>query len=339
MQFFSLFHSAPIAFLACIVLSACSPSPKVATFHGMTMGTTYSVKVVSDGSVNIPQLQKHVDDQLKATNQIFSTYIEDSELMVFNADAVGQTRLLSKELYALMKLNLYLNKVSDGSFNIAIGPLINLWGFGEHSEEYPDVADVDVRRILSQIDSAGALTFSGEHVTKNKAQYFNMSATAKGYAVDQIAQLLIKAGYDDFLVEIGGELRGLGQKPNNEPWIIAIEKPIVGERSFQQLLGIQDISVATSGDYRNFYEKEGRRMSHLIDPKTGYPIRHKLASVTVLHNDCAMADGLATAMLVMGEQKAKALAKDLNVAVYLISKEGDSFVSWHNSEMQNYFLN
>jgi thiamine biosynthesis lipoprotein len=169
---------------------------------------------------------------------------------------------------------------------------------------------------------------AGVVIKSNSKVYIDLSTIAKGYGVDVVADILERNQIQNYLVEIGGEMRVSGTKPMGVEWRIAIEKPTVGERAIQQIISIGDNAIATSGDYRNYFEQDGVRYSHLIEPTTGYPISHNLVSVTVIHPSSMTADGLATALNVMGTEKAKEIALRNNIAVFMVLKENGIFVEY-----------
>ena len=293
---------------------------------GATMGTHYHITVVerAELATNQRELQQAIDQQLALINEQMSTYRDDSELSQLNAAPVDQWVDVSANLFDVLVMSLELGWLSNGAFDITVGPLVNLWGFGPGGEsgkvEVPSAA-----RIAEQLALTGfqAIEFNlaNSDIRKRRAVTLDLSAIAKGYAVDKVAELLIYAGYTDFMVEIGGELRLQGNSPRGTPWRIAIERPEAATLGrAHAAVSISNAGMATSGDYRNYFELDGKRYSHTIDPTTGYPIDHALASVTVIADSAAYADGLATAINVMGPELGMQLADQQGVAVYMIVK-------------------
>jgi thiamine biosynthesis lipoprotein len=297
---------------------------------GKTMGTTYSIKVVqaADEQIDIAALQAEIDDALIQVNALMSTYDPDSELSQLNRTEAGQAFTISEQTEFVLQEAIRLNKVSEGTLDVTVGPLVNLWGFGP--DKRPEVIPTDSQ--LNEIrDYVGIDKFRLQDgvVTKLHSKlYIDLSTIAKGYGVDVVADIIEQNQIDNYLVEIGGEMRVAGTKANGSNWRIAIEKPTIGERAVQNIISIGNNAIATSGDYRNYYEQDGIRYSHLIEPNTGKPITHNLVSVTVVHSSSMTADGLATALNVMGAERAKALAVKNNIAVFMIVKEGDEFVEY-----------
>lgn len=293
--------------------------------QGRTMGTTYNIKVVVDKNFDTEALHKAIDDELVAVNQSMSTYIPNSELSLFNKSD-GKTPIkISYGLNKVLTEALRLGDISHGKLDVTVGPLVNLWGFGPeyHVEKMP----------TKQEESAAKARIGLQHVQLVDGKlsklipdlYIDLSTIAKGYGVDVIADLLERKGIDSYLVEIGGEMRLKGFKADGTLWHVAVEKPVTEERSVHQIIVPKDNAVATSGDYRNYIEVDGQRYSHIIDPDTARPIAHKLVSVTVIHPSSMTADGLATAIMVMGVEKGLAFAEEHQIAAMLIAKTADGF--------------
>jgi thiamine biosynthesis lipoprotein len=314
------------------LLSACEKTaPKSYPFNysGPIMGTRFSIKATQlpDG-VTAEQLQGLIQARLTSINQGMSTYISDSELSLLNAIQSTEAQAVSTELFKVLAAAQEISQLSEGAFDITVGALVNLWGFG------PDVMQFqapDAQAIQQLLASSGyqQLVLDGQAlvVTKKKASLsMDLSALAKGYAVDEVATVLEEQGISNYLVEIGGELHLKGVNLQGNKWRIAIEKPNSAKRELQRVLPITDIAMATSGDYRNFFEQDGQRFSHTIDPRTGYPITHKLASVTVLTDTCMYADAWATALMVLGPEAGYQKAEQQHIAALFIIKTEQGFV-------------
>jgi thiamine biosynthesis lipoprotein len=298
------------------------------------MGTTYNVKFVPVDGVDTQELKQQVQQILIDINQLMSTYIPDSELSNFNQwDSVEPFPMSAQTIEVLIEAK-RLGTISSGSLDVTVGPLVNLWGFGPLSrpDKIPTKGLIDSTRKRIGLDK---LTVGPTWASKNEPTlYVDLSTIAKGYAVDQLATLLQVYKIDNFLVDIGGEMRLAGIKASGTPWKIAIEKPETELRSVQRIISVGDNAIATSGDYRNYYEHDGVRYSHLINPTTGYPIMHNLVSVTVVHPSSMTADGLATALNVMGKVKALELAETYGIAVLMITKEKDGFTEYTSAKFE-----
>jgi thiamine biosynthesis lipoprotein len=327
-----------------LVFSGCFPSNDGAKqqvlLQGKTMGTTYNIKVViaenniADSDMN--DLQTGIDALLKQLNQEMSTYISTSELSLFNKSESLAPIEISIGLQRVVKEAIRLGKLSTGKLDVTVGPLVNLWGFGPQyrPETIPSEEQLSAAHARVGLDK---LNLVGNKLNKTIPNlYVDLSTIAKGYGVDLVAEYIEQQGINDYLVEIGGEMRLKGFKHTGELWHVAIERPVDTERSVQQVIIPKDNAVATSGDYRIYYEFNGQRFSHIIDPDTGKPIDHKLVSVTVIHPSSMTADGLSTAMMVMGEKKALAFAEKNGLAAYIISKKENGFVEQSTKNFMQY---
>ena len=229
-----------------------------------------------------------------------------------------------------------MNKLTNGALDITMGPLVNMWGFGPDARPTSIPSQFEIDQAMAETGIDG-IKISGDRLKKTKPElYVDLSSIAKGFGVDKIAAILDKYGVSGYLVEIGGEVSLKGSKADGQPWRIAVERPTEDERTVQLVIEPTNIAIATSGDYRNYYEEDGQRFTHIIDPRTGYPVAHKLASVTVLDKSCMVADGLATAMMVLGTEESMALAKRENLAVMLIEKQDQGFKTYYSDAFKPY---
>lgn len=313
-----------LAFLvvAISLLATCSQAPQQIHLQGRTMGTTYNVKYVGEAQSG---LQEKIDQRLVEINKLMSTYDPESELSRFNQWRSTEPFALSAENLLVMQEAKRLGRLSGGALDVTVGPLVNLWGFGPQAqpEKIPSPELITQTQAKTGLDK---LQLGSNKAVKTLPElYVDLSTIAKGYGVDQIASLLESLSIDAYLVEIGGEMRVKGVKANGHQWRIAVEKPISERRAVQRELSIGDNAIATSGDYRNYYELGGVRYSHLINPVTGKPIQHNLVSVTVVHPSSMTADGLATALNILGKERALTLAAEENIATLLITKENGEF--------------
>jgi len=307
------------------LLSGCSQAPIETHLAGHTMGTTYNVKFVNRNDLNEQKLHDDIDAVLVKVNELMSTYDPNSELSRFNQWKSEAPFELSSETLKVMQEAKRLGELSHGVLDVTVGPLVNLWGFGPDAkpEKRPSeqtVAEIKARTGLDK------LTLLDNGAQKSEIDlYVDLSTIAKGYGVDVVAELLDKKGLHDYLVEIGGEMRVSGRKASGTEWRIAVEKPVTVERAVQEIISIGTNAIATSGDYRNYFEEDGVRYSHLIDPRTGAPITHNLVAVTVVHPSSMTADGLATALIVMGKEEALNVALQNDLAVLMITRENGEF--------------
>ncbi len=316
--------------LLVFVFAACSDSqPEQFEFQqiGTTMGTTFSVKVpVLPDNVDRKELKENIDQTLAGINLKMSTYLEASELSRFNKRHSIDWIPVSSELLAVIVEAQRVSDLSDGAYDITIGRLVNLWGFGPNNERKKPDND-SIAELLRQTGYELLETRNDPPALRKKVAslYLDLSSLAKGYAVDRVAMYLDSIGIRNYLVEIGGELKASGQKQEGQLWRVAVEKPDPEQRLIEQVLELNNIAVATSGDYRNFFDQDGQRYSHTLDPRTGAPITHQLASVTVLSDTTMTADALATAFMVLGHEAGMDLAEQQNIAVLFIIQTDQGF--------------
>lgn len=309
--------------LVILALYGCSNKPEVLTISGTKMGTSYHITVIAD-QLPPDDLEQQIEQLLAKVDSSMSTYKKDSEISQFNRLPVGQTMTVSQEFAEVVKISRQIWQLSNGAFDPTIGPLVDLWGFGpdERHESIPSSKTIELTKAQIGFDY---VVLDEYKLSKTKAVALDLSAVAKGYAVDRVADLLEMLALPDYLVEIGGEIRVSGFNSDGVLWRIAMEQPQLFAE-VDRVINITDIAVATSGDYRNYFEKDGVRYSHTIDPLTGKPIVHNLASVTVLTQSCAEADAWATAFSVMGDEQSLKLAEQLDIAVYMLVRQNGQFV-------------
>jgi thiamine biosynthesis lipoprotein len=289
-----------------VLVVACSEASNVDAVHelaGATMGTTFNVKLL-DPNLEFADavLQDDIESLLANLNDNLSTYRADSEISRFNLSGSTDWFAVSQLSCDIVAQALAVSDMTDGAFDVTVGPLVDLWGFGpDGSISAPPAAD-DIRTAVQVVGYRKLHTdCSVPAIRKELAGLsVDLSAYAKGFAVDQVANLLDAKGVENYLVEIGGELRLRGSNARGVDWAIGIESPVLTRRSVHSIVDLTDVAIATSGDYRNFFESDGELYSHTIDPRTGYPVAHSVASVTVVAATAADADALATALMVLG---------------------------------------
>lgn len=301
------------------------------------MGTSYSVRVVPAPSAsNAALLKERIEQSLERVNRQMSTYRADSDLMRFNRSRSLDWQPVPAELAHLVARAAAISRASDGLYDITAGPLVNLWGFGNSGRRQapPDADQIDA--LLPHIGHDKLQSrASPAALRKLDARIeIDLSSIAKGWAVDQLAALLDDAGVDNYLVEIGGELRGRGRKPDGSAWHVAIERPADGVRQIHSGVALVDAALATSGDYRNYFEADGMRFAHTIDPRSGRPVHHRLASVSVIADNCADADAWATALLALGQQRGPEVAEIQGLQALFLVRDGQGFVAHASSAWQ-----
>jgi len=300
--------------LLCLMPAGCTDRRET-VFTGRTMGTTYSVKLVTGYLQPVSGLQSQIDKRLDEINQSMSTYREDSEISRFNRLATaGEKFRVSPDFMRVMQMAKKVFTITDGAWDGTIKPLVDLWGFGSEGKKAVFPPAAAVRQRLQAVGFDAIQIVDDRYLVKRKASVnLSLASIAKGYGVDQIAALLRDSGFKNFLVEIGGEVYAAGHRKDGLPWRIGINTPRK-EASLDQVykvVNLTDGAMATSGDYRNFFEIDQNRYSHVIDPRSGYPVANGVVSATVLSADCTFADGLATALIVMKPDKGIELVNQL----------------------------
>lgn len=321
----------PVSAIACaMALAGCQFQDPVESLSGPTMGSTYSIKYVHSAQAPEPEaLQQEVDRILSGLDQALSTYRDDSAIQRFNALPADSCLAMPQSVLDLVQRGHQLSQLSQGALDLTIGPLLAVWGFGPHAGPAPSVLP-DAQAIASAQAQMGydfLYQQGGQLCKRQKPLQVDFNSIAAGYAVDRISAHLEQQGVDSYLVEITGELKARGHKPDGQPWRIAIEAPLEGTRTVQTIIELDGWSVSTSGDYRNFFMRDGKRYSHTLNPRTGTPITHHLASVTVMAPSALQADGLSTLLMVLGPEAGKALAERENIAALFIIREGEGFVT------------
>ncbi|MFT5573955.1 MAG: thiamine biosynthesis lipoprotein [Cryomorphaceae bacterium] len=309
---------------AAIFLNGCSAPPsrgQMLTFSGPMMGTEYRVSMVVEDVAMSSRIEQQVLAAMQSVDQSMSTYRSDSELSQLNAAPSNMPLDISKPLAVVLHEAQRISRLSDGAFDVTLAQAIDLWGFGPNGS----ITQKPKEQLLAEIrDSVGyqKLVLGGRSIEKRQSgMSISLSAIAKGYAVDQVANLLEEIGISDYLVNIGGELRASGHKDDGSNWKVGIEKPhILG--GIQEIVLLQNKAIATSGDYRNYHVIDGKQYSHTIDPKTLTPVFHRLALVSVIDDSAMTADALATAMMAMGESAALQFADQNGLTVFMIIRDG-----------------
>ena len=328
---------AAMMLMACLPVSGCAPASGYERLEGGTMGTYYRVTVFCPG-VSAADLKHRLEAELTAVNDQMSTYQADSELMRFNAAPPGDWVEVSSDLLSVLTAAREISVRSAGAFDVTVSELVNLWGFGPHGRIS---SRPSAERIAAAMARVGyehlELDPSAQRIRRLTPLTVDLSAIAKGHAVDRLAEVMLAGGCEHFLADIGGEVRAHGLNPSGGAWRVGVEVPDP-ERigSIQRVLALDSVAVATSGDYRNFLDLNGERYSHTIDPRSGHPVQHDLASVTVVHASTMQADGLATALNVLGLEEGFALAEAEELAALFLVRRTNGFEERYTSAMLNH---
>ena len=325
-------NTSSIIFILLLWYISCSNQPSQIELSGFTMGTTYNIKIIpeKDSILSTKLIKQNIDSVLISVNYQMSTYLFDSEITQFNNHESTTSFTVSNDFSLVVERALHWSKLTDGAFDITIVPLLYLWGFGpgqasELGDIFPEEHAVQKRRTHVGYEK---LTTNKYYLQKKDPFIkIDLNAIAKGFGVDAVYSFLESIGMNNIMVEIGGEVRTKGENRKNEPWMIAVETPDLesaGSKTISWALPLESKAMATSGDYRNYYEIDGIRYSHEIDPRTGYPAQTGVASATVVATNCMDADALATALIIMGAESGLQFIEKLEgVEAFLILREGN----------------
>jgi thiamine biosynthesis lipoprotein len=305
-------------------LAACSRQPETLQLAGPAMGTTYGVNIPHlPGNVRRTSVESAITDVLREADEHLSGWNDQGELVRFNRSACTDWQPVSPVLFESVAQALALSRATNGSFDITVGPLVRAWGFGAGADaEATEPSAESIARLLREVGSGRLeLRASPPALRKDSARLeIDLDGIAPGWAVDRIVERLEALGIHDYLVELGGEVRARGLNAEGRRWRVAVETPAAGERRPYAVIELDGAGVSTSGDYRDYREFDGRRISHTIDPRTGSPVTHGLASVTVVHESVAAADAWATALMVLGREEGMALARRQRLAALFIQR-------------------
>ncbi len=345
---FTSFRAALIA--VALVLSGCdngtpantTPASSATVLEGKTMGTFWRVSVINIDKDKAAALRKKVQARLDADDMLLSTWKNDSALMRFNRSTSTSPWPVSEAMADIVTESLRIGAKTDGAMDITVGPLVNLWGFGPDKQpvKTPTQDQIDAAKARTGLKHLTVINQSGsQYLQKDLPDlYVDLSTVGEGYAADHLARLMEQEGISRYLVSVGGALVSRGMNAEGQPWRVAIQKPTDRENAVQAIVDINGHGISTSGSYRNYYELDGKRISHVIDPVTGAPIQHKLVSVTVIAPTALEADGWDTGLMVLGTEKAKEVVRKQGLAVYMIVKDGDGFKTWMSPQFETFLV-
>jgi thiamine biosynthesis lipoprotein len=316
---------------ASLLLAGCAAPRPMTLLSGETMGSAWTVKVA--GALPLPEaeLRAGVQARFDAVNQALSTWRKDSALSGFNDDDRGQWMDIDPELAEVLGYALGLAESSGGAYDVTVGPLVNLWGFGPDAATYrpPDAAAIEAARARVGWRKV-EVDLANRRARKQPGVRVDLSSLGKGRGVDRVAEYLDGAGVTNYLIDLSGKLRARGRNPLGAYWQVAVEQPAADDpggapRTVPAVVALRDESIATAGDYRRYFETGGRHYSHIIDPRSGMPVEHATLSATALGSTCMQADALATMLMVMPPAEATRLAAEEGMAALLISREDSGF--------------
>ncbi len=327
--------------LVLVVICGCQRSAPEIVLSGPTMGTTYNVKIAAaPASVDAHGARVAIDEVLNAIDEAMSTYRDDSEVSRFNAATTTDWFDVSADLATVVAAANTVSAASDGAMDITVAPLVNLWGFGRVGEpaQLPDDAAIAGARsgvgytLLEVRLAPPALRKKSARVT------IDLNAIAPGFAVDKLATKFISLGLRNFVIDIGGEVQARGVNAQGEAWHIAVEKPVDARPEPMAILRLPDLSVTTSGEYRQYYIRDGHRYSHTIDPRTGRPVENALASVVLIGKTSIEVDAWATALIVLGEEDGFRLATQRGMPAMFVVRQGSGFTTHETPGFAQYLL-
>lgn len=332
---------------ACVLFSGCdsattpaTPASTATVLDGKTMGTFWRVSVIGVDEAKAQALRAKVQAQLDADDRLLSTWKNDSALMRFNHAADTRPWPVSEAMADIVTLSLRIGAKTHGAMDITVGPLVNLWGFGPDKQPVatPDAQAIAAAKARTGLQHLQVINQSGRQFLQKDIPdlFVDLSTVGEGYAADHLARLMEQEGISRYLVSVGGALVSRGMNGEGKPWRVAIQKPTDQENAVQAIVDINGHGISTSGSYRNYYELDGKRISHVIDPQTGQPITHKLVSVTVIAPTALEADGWDTGLMVLGPEKAQQVVREQGLAVYMIVKEGEGFKTWMSPQFRTF---
>ena len=309
------------------ILPGCGNSDAMESFGGPTMGSTYSIKYVRHaGLADAEQVRSEVEAILGEVDRQMSTYRSDSDIERFNALPANRCQTMPAPVLELIRVGEQLSEQSEGAYDLTVEPLMNLWGFGPQGREEKVPSPAALAETRQRVGYRH-LRIEGDQLCKDAAVEVDFNSIAAGYAVDTIAARLEAMGIHDYLAEATGELKASGKKLDGSPWRIALEEPRDDQQVVERTISVDGYGVSTSGDYRNYFQQDGRRYSHTFDARSGAPVLHNLASVTVIHPSALMADGLSTLLLILGPEAAWDYAEKHDIGAFFVIRADTGFVT------------
>ena len=323
-------------FIFFIIFSCSKDQNYNAQIKGNTMGTYYFIEVVEvSNKLHIDKIEIEIEDTLKMANKILSNWDNNSEISKINKNKTTMPIKLSDELNKVFKTANKINIKSNGFFDLTLDPIIDIWGFGYESKQLETIpSDEQIKNALSLVGQQSLLKFNfdnNELTKKNKNLKINLSSIGKGFGIDLIGKKLDQLGIDNYIINIGGDILTKGHNKKNEDWIIGVENPNLKEKLIKEIVNLTDKGLATSGDYKNFFTKNGKKYSHIINPNTGKPITHSTKSVTVIHKNSMKADGWATALLALGSVDGLKIAEKEKIAVLFIDNIDNKLIKFESN--------
>lgn len=313
--------------LLCL-LTACSKRPDLTKLEGFAQGTTYAITYQAPEDTDKTAVQSAIQEELARIDRELSNYRDDSTIEQFNAQKTTEPLAVTTELMQLVNVARQVHQASDGCYDLTIKPLFDLWGFRKDVFSPPSVDAL--AQTLAEVGMDKLETVGENQLRKAQPDLrIDVSSIGQGYTVERLAEILEKFGVTSYLVEIGGELKIRGLKPDGKPWRIAMEKPLPGERRMHKIVSFdsgEPMALMASGTYRHYFDEDGKRYSHILDARSGKPIEHDTVSVAVLHPDPTLADAWSTALLCLGAEEGLRAADSADLAALFIEQKGDELI-------------
>lgn len=315
--------------LGLILLTGCAePLPPVQTFAGFAQGTTYHISYWSTQPQDAKALEAAVEQAFTDLDKTLSNYRTDSVIEQFNANQTTNSQQIGDEIVGLVRIAQNVSQLSQGCYDLTIKPLFDLWGFKDDQLNIPD--DATVKTALEAVGMNKLEVIDDSHMLKKLPNVrVDVSSIAQGFSVGKISRMMEGLGIENYLVEIGGELKTLGHKPDGKAWRIAVEKPLPGEQVMHKVVTLPkdaSMSVMTSGTYRHYFDVKGQRYSHILDARSGHPVTHDLVSVTVFNENPSIADAWSTALMCLGQEEGMKVADAEKLQAMFIQQRGTEFV-------------
>jgi FAD:protein FMN transferase len=309
------------------ILTGCSEQ-SIQKLEGSAQGTTYHISYWSELPMDGKDIETGIKNELDIIDKTLSNYRPDSIIEIFNSTENTDSQEVGNEIVSLVRIAQTVHQASQGCYDLTIKPLFELWGFRGEDLTIPN--DAAILKTLSQTGMEKLEVVDETHLRKKQANLkVDLSSIAQGYSVGQISRVLEQKGIKNYLVEIGGELKTRGHKPDSQPWRIAVERPLPGEQVMQKIITMpkeSPISVMTSGTYRHYFDHEGKRYSHILDARTGRPVAHDLVSITVIHEDPTIADAWDTALLCLGQKDGMKVANSEKIPALFIQQQNNELI-------------
>lgn len=325
-----------ILLLLGLFLTACGEEPPLQKLEGAAQGTTYHISYWSPAPVDTQAIATAISAALDGMDQELSNYRPDSTIERFNANLSTDSQEVSADIVTLVRVGQQMTQLSHGCFDLTIKPLFDLWGFNADTLNIPEQTAIDQTMAVIGMDKLEIV--DDTHLRKRvPGVHLDLSAVAQGFSVGKLGEVLEQHGVSNYMVEIGGELKTDGHKPNGQAWRIAVEKPLPGERSVHKIITMPKdapMAVMTSGTYRHYFDVNGKRYAHIIDARTGRPVSHDLVATTVLNKDPTMADAWSTALLCLGQQEGMQLANQENMDVIFIRQQDSELLETQSDPLR-----